>query len=192
MQGLPTRGPVVQRNVTAHVATGPRPAAGGAPKPVQINLRDEGFDGVFPQDPGCGAGPACSRASAPITPPAMPQSVMHWLAGLLRSQLATAAAAGLVTPVAAVAAAVLSGTQPAARPMATAGSFYVLVQHPCHQQQAYLLGSTSCPDRPLCLVLLLLLPAASAPARDQAPLRVCSPAPTPSCAAWCLMMLRGV
>lgn len=48
MQGLPTRGPVVQRNVTAHVATGPRPAAGGAPKPVQINLRDEGFDGVFP------------------------------------------------------------------------------------------------------------------------------------------------
>lgn len=47
VQGLPVRGPVVQRNVTAHVATGPRPTAGGAPKPVQINLRDEGFDGMF-------------------------------------------------------------------------------------------------------------------------------------------------
>jgi hypothetical protein len=47
VQGLPVRTPVVQRNVTCNVATGPRPTAGGAPKPVQINLRDEGFDGMF-------------------------------------------------------------------------------------------------------------------------------------------------
>lgn len=45
VQGLPVRSPIVQRNVVAHVATGPRPATGGAAKPVQINLRDEGFDG---------------------------------------------------------------------------------------------------------------------------------------------------
>lgn len=42
--GLPVRTPVVQRNVTCNVATGPRSAAGAA-KPVQVNLRDEGFDG---------------------------------------------------------------------------------------------------------------------------------------------------
>jgi hypothetical protein len=44
--GLP-RAPVQQqqRNVSCNVATGPRPIAGGAPKAVQINLRDEGFDG---------------------------------------------------------------------------------------------------------------------------------------------------
>lgn len=65
VQGLFTRGPVVQRNVTAHVATGPRPAAGGVPpKPVQINLRDEGFDGVFPQEPACGA--VGQHAAAPV------------------------------------------------------------------------------------------------------------------------------
>lgn len=45
VQGVPVRCPVVQRNVSCNVATGPRPVAGGAPKPVQINLRDEGFDG---------------------------------------------------------------------------------------------------------------------------------------------------
>jgi hypothetical protein len=57
VQGLPVRSPVVQRNVVAHVATGPRPATGGAAKPVQINLRDEGFDGMF-QGLGCEAWPA--------------------------------------------------------------------------------------------------------------------------------------
>lgn len=31
--------------VACNVATGPRPTVGGAAKPVQINLRDEGFDG---------------------------------------------------------------------------------------------------------------------------------------------------
>lgn len=45
VQGLPVRAPSVQRNVAAKVATGPRPVTGPGAKAVQINLRDEGFDG---------------------------------------------------------------------------------------------------------------------------------------------------
>jgi hypothetical protein len=83
VQALPVRSPVVQRNVTCNVATGPRPTAGGAPKPVNINLRDEGFDGMF-QGPEQACGPTCGRAVATITLPAITACVMHWR-GALRS-----------------------------------------------------------------------------------------------------------
>lgn len=57
VQGLPVRAPVTQqRNVTCNVATGPRPIAGGAPKPVQINMLDEGFDGERAWCSSSGAG----------------------------------------------------------------------------------------------------------------------------------------
>lgn len=56
MSGLPVRCPVVQqrqRDVRVNVATGPKPAASGAAaKPVQVNLRDEGFDGMLCLDCG--------------------------------------------------------------------------------------------------------------------------------------------
>lgn len=105
MQGLPVRTPVVQRNVVAHVATGPRPAtggaAGGAAKPVQINLRDEGFDGMF-QELGCETGQACSSAAASITFISIKLIVMHWFCSVLCTGRASAAAG--VTVAAAVAA----------------------------------------------------------------------------------------
>jgi hypothetical protein len=83
VQALPVRSHVVQRNVTCNVATGPRPTAGGAPKPVNINLRDEGFDGMC-QGPEQTRGPACGRAVATITLSPISACVMHW-PGALRS-----------------------------------------------------------------------------------------------------------